>query len=285
MSKKARNRRPRADTGFQGAVREREMNHETLIKMVGITKTFPGVVANDHINFDLRPGEVHTILGENGAGKTTLMNVLSGMYLPDEGEIYVKDQKADIRSPNDSLKLGIGMVYQHFALVPQLSVLENIILGFEHGMVLDLAKAEKRLQQTMEEYGLSIDYKRKVSQISVGERQRTEIIKTLYHGSEALILDEPTSVLTPLETKELFRTLDNLRKTGKAVVLITHKLHEAFEISDRISILKLGKMIAHLDGDELRSLGMKAASEKILNVMFGDTPHPGMRHRREEHIG
>ena len=250
------------------------MNDQTLVKMEGVTKTFPGVVANDKIDFDLRPGEVHTILGENGAGKTTLMNILSGMYQPDEGEIYVRGEKVNIRSPYDSLKLGIGMVYQHFALVPPLSVLENIILGFEGGMVLNLNAAEKKLKQISEEYGLSLDSRQKVADISVGERQRTEIIKILYHGSDALILDEPTSVLTPIETEGLFRTLDSLRKREKAVVLITHKLNEALTISDRITILKLGKKAAELSGDELRQMGYEAASEKILKVMFGDMPIP-----------
>jgi simple sugar transport system ATP-binding protein len=248
------------------------MNDQTLIRMTGITKTFPGVVANDSIDFDLRSGEVHSILGENGAGKTTLMNILSGMYQPDEGETYVRGQKVNIRSPHDSLRLGIGMVYQHFALVPPLTVLENIILGFEGGMMLSLKKAEKRLQQLAAEYGLTIDYRQKVSDLSVGERQRAEIIKILYRGSEILVLDEPTSVLTPIEAKELFRTLDSLRKMGKAVVLITHKLSEALAISDRITILKLGRKAAELDGDELRQMGHEAASEKILHMMFGDMP-------------
>ncbi len=248
------------------------MNDQTLIKMTGITKTFPGVVANDSIDFDLRSGEVHSILGENGAGKTTLMNILSGIYQPDQGEIYVRGQKTNIRSPRDSLRLGIGMVYQHFALVPPLTVLENIILGFEGGMMLNLKKAEKKLQQLAEKYGLSMDYHQKVSDISVGERQITVIIKILYQGSEILILDEPTSVLTPIEAKELFRTLDSLRKMGKAVVLITHKLSEALAISDRITILKLGRKVAELAGEELRQMGHEAASQKILNVMFGDMP-------------
>lgn len=250
------------------------MNDQTLIKMGGITKTFPGVVANDKIDFDLRSGEVHTILGENGAGKTTLMNILSGMYQPDEGEIYVQGKKVSIRSPYDSLKLGIGMVYQHFALVPPLTVLENIILGFEGGMVLNKKAAEKKLKQISEEYGLSLDYRQRIADISVGERQRTEIIKILFHGSNVLVLDEPTSVLTPIETKDLFQTLDSLRKMGKAVVLITHKLNEALDISDRITILKLGKKAAELSGDELRQMGYEAASDKILKVMFGDMPIP-----------
>ena len=242
--------------------------------MTGITKTFPGVIANDKIDFDLLPGEVHTILGENGAGKTTLMNILSGMYQPDQGDIYLREKKVNIRCPHDSLKLGIGMVYQHFALVPPLTVLENIILGFEGGMVLNMKAAEKKLEQISAEYGLHIDYHQKIADISVGERQRTEIIKILYHGSEALILDEPTSVLTPIEAKELFRTLDSLRKMGKAVVLITHKLNEALDISDRITILKLGKKAAVLSGNELREMGYEAASNKILKVMFGDMPIP-----------
>ncbi|MEW5722195.1 MAG: ABC transporter ATP-binding protein [Thermodesulfobacteriota bacterium] len=250
------------------------MENQTLIKMTGITKAFPGVLANDHVDFDLRTGEVHTLLGENGAGKTTLMNILSGMYQPDEGEIEVRGQRVHIRTPYDSLKLGLGMVYQHFALIPNLTVLENLVLGFEGGMVLDLKQAARKLKKIAEEYGLSIEAQALVQNLSVGERQRTEIIKTLFHGSEALILDEPTSVLTPLETEDLFRTINSLRKLGKAVVLITHKLHEALAISDRISILKLGRKAAELSGDELRAMGNRAASEKILHIMFGDKPIP-----------
>jgi ABC-type uncharacterized transport system ATPase subunit len=250
------------------------MNVQPLIKTTGITKSFPGVLANDHIDFDLLPGEVHTLLGENGAGKTTLMNILYGLYQPDEGHIEICGQESRIRSPKDSLKLGIGMVHQHFALIPNLSVLENLILGFEGGFVLNIKVAEKKLKQISEEYGQDIDPHELIQNLSVGARQRTEIIKTLFRGSEALILDEPTSVLTPIEAEELFLTIAKLKKAGKGVVLITHKLNEALAISDRISILSLGRKIAELNGDELRSMGKKGATEKILNIMFGDKPIP-----------
>ncbi len=250
------------------------MNVQPLLKTTGITKSFPGVLANDHIDFDLLPGEVHTILGENGAGKTTLMNILYGLYQPDEGRIEVCGQETRIRSPKDSLKLGIGMVHQHFALIPNLSVLENLILGFEGGFVLNIKNAEKKLKRISEEYGQDIDPHELIQNLSVGARQRTEIIKTLFRGSEALILDEPTSVLTPIEAEELFLTIAKLKKAGKGVVLITHKLNEALAVSDRISILSLGRKIAELNGDELRTMGKKGATEKILNIMFGGRPLP-----------
>ena len=186
------------------------MTVQPLIKTTGITKSFPGVLANDHIDFDLRPGEVHTLLGENGAGKTTLMNILYGLYQPDEGRIEVYGQETRIRSPFDSLKLGIGMVHQHFALIPNLSVLENLVLGFEGGFILNMKAAEKKLKRISEEYGQAINPHELIQNLSVGERQRTEIIKTLFRGSEALILDEPTSVLTPIEAEELFHTITTL---------------------------------------------------------------------------
>ena len=250
------------------------MSHATLIDMIGVTKTFPGVVANDAIDFNIRPGEVHTLLGENGAGKSTLMNILSGMYLPESGTIAVKGQTVQIRSPYDSLRLGIGMVYQHFALVPTLTVLENIILGFEGGAVLNRRQAEKKLKDLQEEFGLALHLNEKVRNLSVGEQQRVEIVKALYHGSEVLVLDEPTSVLTPLESEELFKTISSLRQKGKAVVFITHKLSEALNISDRISILKLGKKKAEMAGADLRAVGVAEGSQRILDVMFGGTPLP-----------
>ena len=250
------------------------MNVQPLIRTTGITKSFPGVLANDHIDFNLFPGEVHTVLGENGAGKTTLMNILFGLYQPDEGRIEVCGQETRIRSPYDSLKLGIGMVHQHFALIPNLSVLENIILGFEGGFVLKIKDAEKKLKQISEEYGQAIDPHELIQNLSVGARQRTEIIKLLFRGSEVLILDEPTSVLTPIEAEELFLTIAKLKKAGKGVVLITHKLNEALAVSDRISILSMGRKIAELNGDELRFMEKKRATKKVLNIMFGNKPIP-----------
>ncbi len=240
--------------------------------MIGITKRFPGVVANDNVDFDLRAGEIHSVLGENGAGKTTLMNILAGMYQPEKGTIFVRDQTVQIRSPQDSLKLGIGMVYQHFTLIPNLTVLENLMLGFEGGLFLNLKKAEQKLQQISETYGLSIDPQKKIQDLSVGERQRTEILKILFHESDVLILDEPASVLSPAEAENLFHTLKLLRNVGKAVILITHNLSEALAVSDRITIMRSGRKTAELPGDTLMSMDAKTASDKILDLMFEDIP-------------
>ena len=250
---------------------------KSLIKMIGITKTFPGVVANNNVDFDLHPAEIHSILGENGAGKTTLMKILAGMHLPDAGTIIVRDQAVNIRSPQDSLRLGIGMVYQHFTLVPELTVLENLILGFENGFFLNLKKAEQKLQQISATYGLTIDPARKIQDLSVSECQRTEILKILFHESEVLILDEPTSMLSPAETEDLFHTLKSLRKAGKSVVLITHNLSEALSISDRITIMRSGKNAAELSDEMLMAMDAKTATNRILEVMFGALPEPQPR--------
>ncbi len=245
--------------------------------MIGITKNFPGVVANNHVDFDLYPSEIHSILGENGAGKTTLMNILSGMHQPDTGTIIVHDQAVKIRSPQDSLRLGIGMVYQHFTLIPNLTVIENLVLGFEDGLFLNLKRAEQRLQEISAAYGLSINPERKIQDLSVSERQRTEILKILFHESDVLILDEPTSMLSPIEIEDLFNTLKSLRKSGKSVVLITHNLSEALSISDRITIMRSGENAAQLAGDMLMALDKKNASDRILEIMFGAVPEPRER--------
>jgi simple sugar transport system ATP-binding protein len=246
--------------------------YEPVVKMVGITKRFPGVLANDAVDFDLRPGEVHTLLGENGAGKTTLMCILSGLYQPDSGTIEINGERAQMGSPYDSLRLGIGIVHQHFALVPPLTVIENIVLGFEDGVVLNLKKAEEKLLQIFEESGLPLDLGETVWNLSVGQQQRVEIVKTLFRGSDVLILDEPTSVLTPIEADELFQTISRLRELGKSIVFITHKLGEALKISDRITVLKLGKKVSEMSGEKLRQMGEEAAARHILDVMFGDKP-------------
>ena len=237
--------------------------------MIGITKNFPGVVANSNVNLDLHPAEIHSILGENGAGKTTLMKILAGMHLPDTGTIIVRDQVFKIRAPQDSLRLGIGMVYQHFTLVPELTVLENLILGFENGFFLNLKKAERKLKKISADYGLTIDPDRMIQDLSVSECQRTEILKILFHESDVLILDEPSSMLSPAETEDLFDTLRSLRKAGKSVVLITHKLSEAIAISDRITVMRSGKNAAELSGDMLMAMDDKTATNRILEIMFG----------------
>ncbi len=250
------------------------MTNKTLIRMIGITKKFPGVVANNNVDFDLHSSEIHSILGENGAGKTTLMNILSGMHQPDTGTIIVRDQTVKIRSPQDSLRLGIGMVYQHFTLIPTLTVMENLVLGFEDGLFLNLKRAGQRLQKISATYSLSIDPEKKIQDLSVSERQRTEILKILFHESDVLILDEPTSMLSPTETENLFHTLKLLRKSGKSVVLITHNLSEALFISDRITIMRSGKNAAEFSGDMLLAVDAKTASNRILEVMFGAVPEP-----------
>jgi len=248
------------------------MKNKLLIKMIGITKSFTGVVANDDVDFDLHAAEIHSLLGENGAGKTTLMNILAGMYQPDKGTIIAGAQTVQIRSPRDSLKLGIGMVYQHFTLIPNLTVLENLMLGFEGGLFLDLKKAERKLNQISVAYGLSIDPHRMIRELSVAERQRTEILKILYHDSDVLILDEPASVLAPVEAEALYHTLTLLRDAGKSVILITHNLNEALAVSDRITIMKSGRKAAELSGGMLAAMGASAASDKILGLMFGAIP-------------
>ena len=240
--------------------------------MIGISKSFPGVVANDDVDFDLHAGEIHSVLGENGAGKTTLVNILSGMYQPDKGTIIVRGQTVQIRSPQDSLKLGIGMVYQHFTLIPNLTVLENLMLGFEGGLFLNRRKAQRKLQQISESYGLSIDPHRMIQDLSIGERQRTEILKILYHESDVLILDEPASVLSSAEAENLYHTLKLLRNVGNSVILITHNLNEALAVSDRITIMRSGRKAAELSGDSLAAMDAKAASDKILDLMFGAIP-------------
>jgi simple sugar transport system ATP-binding protein len=248
------------------------MTDHSLLKMIGITKKFPGVVANDKVDFELHAGEIHSLIGENGAGKTTLMNILAGMCQPDQGAVIVRGQTVRIRSPRDSLKLGIGMVYQHFTLIPNLTVLDNLMLGFEGSFLLDLKKAQRKLQQISAAYGLSIDSQRMIQDLSVGERQRTEILKILYHESDILILDEPTSILSPIEAENLYHTLILLRDAGKSVILITHNLKEALAVSDRITILRSGKSIAEFGAEALSAMGSKTASDKILDLMFKTIP-------------
>ena len=258
------------------------MTNEALIKMIGITKNFPGVVANHNVDFDLYPSEIHSVLGENGAGKTTLMKILAGMHQPDAGTIIVRNRTVKIHSPQDSLRLGIGMVYQHFALIPNLTVIENLILGFEDGLFLNLNRAEQRLQEISATYGLSVEPQKKIQDLSVSERQRTEILKILFHESDVLILDEPTSMLAPAETQDLFDTLKSLRKAGKSVVLITHNLSEALAVSDRITIMRSGRNAAELSSDTLVAMDAKTASNRILDVMFGDVPEPRARVARRK---
>ena len=216
-----------------------------LLELKGITKRFPGVVANDSVDFDLAKGEVHALLGENGAGKSTLMNILYGLYHHDEGEIRLNGRPVRIGSPHDAIELGIGMVHQHFMLIPVMTVAENIVLATEprKGPFLDLAGAESRVHELSTRFGLTVRPEARVASISVGMQQRAEILKALYRGAEILILDEPTAVLTPQEARELFEIIRSLQADGKSIVFISHKLNEVLEIADRISVLRLGKKI------------------------------------------
>jgi simple sugar transport system ATP-binding protein len=214
-----------------------------LVVLEQVTKRFPGVLANDSVDLDLREGEVHALIGENGAGKSTLMRVLYGMYPLDSGRILLRGQEVKIGSPRDAIALGIGMVHQHFILVDPFTVTENVILGDEGGAILDGEASERRVGELAQSYGFQIDPKAKVENLSVGEEQRVEILKALYRGVAILILDEPTAVLTPTETVDLFANLRRLRDDGKTIVFISHKLDEVLEIADRITVLRRGRVV------------------------------------------
>ena len=234
---------------------------EYVIEMLNIRKEFPGVIANDNINIQVKKGEIHALLGENGAGKSTLMNVLFGLYQPEQGEIKIKGEKVNITNPNIANDLGIGMVHQHFMLVEPFTVTQNIILGSEPTkfLTVDLNEAEKEIQALSDRYGLRVDPKAKIRDISVGMQQRVEILKTLYRGADVLILDEPTAVLTPQEINELFDILQSLVDEGKSIILITHKLKEILKVCDRCTVIRKGVGIgtvevADTSADELASL-------------------------------
>jgi ABC-type uncharacterized transport system ATPase subunit len=217
---------------------------DIAVAMHGIVKRFPGVLANDHISFEARAGEIHALLGENGAGKTTLMNILYGIYHPDKGEIYVKGRPVTIRSPRDAISLGIGMVHQHYRLVPTHTVAENVVLGLPGNFFFPERAARRKLDEFSRKYGLSVDPEARIWQLSAGEQQRVEIIKALYRGAEILILDEPTSMLTPGEIDELLGIIRRMAAEGHAIIFITHKLDEVFAISDRVTVLRNGTVVA-----------------------------------------
>jgi general nucleoside transport system ATP-binding protein len=217
-----------------------------ILELRGITKRFPGVLANDHVDFDLNRGEVHALLGENGAGKSTLMNILYGLYHPDEGEILINGKPVTIGSPKEAIELGIGMVHQHFMLIPVMTVAENIVLATEPrrgGVFLDHDAAIRRVRDLAASFNFAIDPDAKVEGITVGQQQRVEILKALYRGAEILILDEPTAVLTPQEADELFGILQTLQREGMSIIFISHKLREVLDIAERITVLRRGKMI------------------------------------------
>jgi simple sugar transport system ATP-binding protein len=239
-----------------------EQVHAPALEMRGITKRYPGVVANDHIDIDVRPGEIHALLGENGAGKTTLMNILYGLARPDEGEILIDGEVVTIAGPSDAIARGINMVHQHFMLVPVLSVAENILLGEEtmaNPIFLDRGEARRRILELGQRFGFEIDPDVKVGELSVGWQQRVEILKALYRNARVLVLDEPTAVLTPQETEEIFAVLRRLAQAGHSIVFISHKLYEVLEIADRITVIRRGKVVgqrlpAETNEDDLAAL-------------------------------
>ncbi len=248
------------------------MSEETLaLEVRNIVKRFPGVLANDHVNFTLRKGEVHALLGENGAGKTTLMNIIYGLYHPDEGEIYINGQKVTIDSPHDAIRLGIGMVHQHFMLVPVFTVAENLILGAEptKGWTLDLKAAREAVIRLSEQYGLEVDPDAVVEDLPVGVQQRVEILKALYRDAKVLVLDEPTAVLTPQEVEELFVIMRQLKERGVSIIFITHKLKEVLAIADRITVMRRGRVVGTTTPSEVTEQDlatMMVGREVVLQV-------------------
>jgi simple sugar transport system ATP-binding protein len=220
--------------------------------MQGIVKKFPGVVANDGVELQVRKGEIHSLLGENGAGKTTLMKILSGFYQPDEGTIMVNGERVQLRSPRDALDHGIGMIHQHFELVPNLTVTENIVLGLPGPLRLRMDQLEAHVAQLSAQYGLSIDPRATIWALSVGEQQRVEILRMLFRNIDVLIMDEPTAVLTPQEIERLFRVMRQLKHEGKSVIFITHKLEEVVEVSDYITVLRRGKVMSTVRPEKVR---------------------------------
>ena len=235
-----------------------------LLELEGITKRFPGVVANDRVDFDVRPGEVHTLLGENGAGKSTLMKILYGLYQADEGEIRLRGEPVTIESPSDAIEQGIGMIHQHFMLVPTLTVAENVALGLPSGrrLMQDLSPVQQRIRELSEIYGLAVDPDAYIWQLAVGERQRVEIMKAIYRDVSLLILDEPTSVLTPAEVDDLFVTLRQMTDGGRGLVFISHKLHEVMSLSDRITVLRGGRVTG-------RTVPSETSRGQLAHMMVG----------------
>ena len=246
---------------------------EYAVRLQHVTKTFGPVVANKDVSLGVRCGEILALLGENGSGKTTLMNMIAGIYYPDEGEIYVGDKAVTIRSPRDALDLGIGMIHQHFKLVDVFTAAENIALSMGSGKY-DLKKVQDKARAICEKYQFALDLNQKVYEMSVSQKQTLEIVKVLYRGADILILDEPTAVLTPQETERLFTVIRNMKADGKAVIIITHKLHEVLSISDRVAILRKGEYVGDIttkDADESTLTAMMVGEKVELNI---DRPEP-----------
>lgn len=236
-----------------------------VLELQGITKRFPGVLANDRISIALREGKILALLGENGAGKSTLMNILYGLYKPDEGKIFIRGREVNIEGPNDAIGQGIGMVHQHFMLVPVMTVTENVMLGIEpvkNGVFLDREKVSRRIKEISDQYGLEVDPQAYIKDLPVGIQQRVEIIKVLYRSADILILDEPTAVLTPQEVEGLFKIIETLIKSGKSIIFITHKLKEVLAVADDITVLRLGTVVGSIKPEE-------ATSETLATMMVG----------------
>lgn len=236
------------------------MSDTFAIELKGVTKVFGQIVANKDVNLQVKKGEILAILGENGSGKTTLMNMLSGIYFPDEGQIYVNGEEVVIKSPRDAFKYGIGMVHQHFKLVDVFTATENIVLGINDKEKFNIKKAEQRVKEITDKYGFDINLESKVYEMSVSEKQTVEIVKVLYRGAQTLILDEPTAVLTPQETEKLFDVLRRMKEDGKSIIIITHKLHEVMALTDRVAVLRKGEYIGTVD--------TKTATEQSLTEMM-----------------
>jgi general nucleoside transport system ATP-binding protein len=255
------------------------MTEPPLLELKGITKRFPGVVANDHVDFELAPGEVHALLGENGAGKSTLMNILYGLYHPDEGEFRLQGQPLRIDSPKAAIDAGIGMVHQHFMLIPVMSVAENIVLAVEprKGPFIDLDAANEKVRDISRRFGLAVRPEARIESISVGMQQRVEILKALYRGAEILILDEPTAVLTPQEAEELFEIIRSLQAEGKSIIFISHKLGEVLAIANRITVLRRGKTIETVprEGATEESLARLMVGREVLLRVEKTSADPG----------
>ncbi len=252
---------------------------EFAVEMREITKQFPRVLANDHVSFTVKKGEIHALVGENGAGKSTLMNLLYGLLRPDKGAIMIHGQERHFSGPADAIASGIGMVHQHFMLIPPLTVAENVILGQEPSKkgLVDIAKANRVVRELSEQYGLQVDPLAKVETLSVGIQQRIEIVKILYRGADILILDEPTAVLTPQESNELFDILRALKAQGKTIILITHKLQEVMKISDEVTVMRRGKVVgnvatAHTSKSELATM---MVGREVLFRVKRNPAHPG----------
>jgi general nucleoside transport system ATP-binding protein len=258
----------------------RTVDEAPVLELRGITKQFPGVLANDHIDFDLRRGEVHALLGENGAGKSTLMSILYGLYTADSGEILMNGKQVTIDSPKKAIELGIGMVHQHFMLIPVMTVTENIVLAQEPvkaGVVLDEKAAEKRVADVARTFKFAVDPHARIENITVGQQQRVEIMKALYRNADIVILDEPTAVLTPQEAQELFEILRTLTREGISVIFITHKLNEVLEIADRISVLRRGKLVDTIprEGATEEGLARAMVGREVLLRVEKEPAQPG----------